>query len=80
MVPVPNPNLIDTLERHGVSFQGKVESRWLQHFLSNWILPIVFMFLLWGFVPRLINSGCGESASGVRLFGFAWHVFIPQVG
>ncbi|MEJ2155747.1 MAG: ATP-dependent zinc metalloprotease FtsH [Desulfobacteraceae bacterium] len=54
-----DPKLIPDLQAHGVDYRGKIESHWLSHFLSNWILPLVIFFLLGRFLVRRMGKGAG---------------------
>jgi cell division protease FtsH len=55
----PDRDLLKTLQAHGVTFRAEVESHWLRDFLSNWILPIGIMVLIWVFVMRRMGRGPG---------------------
>ena len=59
VVRVDDPHLIDDLQAHGVDYRGKIESHWLSHFLSNWILPLAFLVLLGRFLARRMGKGAG---------------------
>jgi cell division protease FtsH len=54
-----DPHLIETLERHGVDFKGRIETHFFRNLLLNWIVPFGFMFLIWGFVTRRMSGGPG---------------------
>jgi cell division protease FtsH len=54
-----DPRLIADLQAHGVDYRGRIESHWLSHFLSNWILPLGFFILLGGFLARRMGKGAG---------------------
>jgi cell division protease FtsH len=56
---VSDPRLIDDLQAHGVDYRGRIESHWLSHFLSNWILPLGFFILLGRFLVRRMGNGPG---------------------
>jgi cell division protease FtsH len=59
VIRLSDPSLIADLQAHGVDYRGKIESHWLSHFLSNWILPLVFFVLLWQFFLRRMGKGAG---------------------
>ena len=59
-----DPKLIEDLQAHGVDYRGKIESHWLSHFLSNWILPLVFFILLGRFLTRRMGKGIGFLDAG----------------
>jgi cell division protease FtsH len=54
-----DPKLIQDLQAHGVDYRGKIESHWLSHFLSNWILPLAIFILLGSFLARRMGKGAG---------------------
>jgi cell division protease FtsH len=54
-----DPKLIQDLQSHGVDYRGKIESHWLSHFLSNWILPLGIFILLGSFLARRMGKGAG---------------------
>jgi len=54
-----DPQLISDLQAHGVDYRGKIESHWLSHFLSNWILPLAIFILLGRFLARRMGKGAG---------------------
>lgn len=54
-----DPTLIADLQTHGVNYRGKIESRWLSNFLSNWILPLAFFIVLGRFLTRRMGKGVG---------------------
>jgi cell division protease FtsH len=57
VVPLPDPKLVETLQAHGVQFQGEIESHWTSNLLLNWILPLGFMALVWGALMRRMGGG-----------------------
>ena len=62
-VRVEDPDLVKELETLHVTYEGKVESKWLTNILS-WIVPLVFFFFIW----RLLFSRMGPETS-VMSFG-----------
>jgi cell division protease FtsH len=57
VVRVDDPHLIADLQSHGVEYRGKIESHWLGHFISNWILPLALFILLGRFLARRMGKG-----------------------
>jgi len=59
VVRLQDPDLLALLQKHGVDYRGKIESNWLSHLFSNWIIPFVIFFLIWGWVIRKMGKGPG---------------------
>ncbi|MEJ2656177.1 MAG: ATP-dependent zinc metalloprotease FtsH [Desulfobacterales bacterium] len=57
VVSLKDPQLLADLQRHGINYRGKIESHWLSHFISNWIIPLGILFLLWSFIVRRMGKG-----------------------
>ncbi len=57
-VRVDDPELIEKLEEHNVKYTGQYESDLIKTVLS-WIVPLVFLFILWGFLSRRLGPGQG---------------------
>ena len=57
VVRVGDKDLIKRLEEHHVDFKGKLESNWLGNFLMNWIIPLLFVFFIWGILIRRMGAG-----------------------
>ena len=51
-----DPDLAQTLNQHGVTYSGVVESHWLRDILS-WILPAIFFVGIWMFAIRRMGQG-----------------------
>ena len=51
-----DPDLAQTLNKHGVTYSGVVESHWLRDLLS-WILPAIFFVGIWMFAIRRMGQG-----------------------
>jgi cell division protease FtsH len=51
-----DPELAQTLNQHGVTYSGVVESHWLRDLLS-WILPAIFFVGIWMFAIRRMGQG-----------------------
>jgi cell division protease FtsH len=60
VVSLKDPQLLPDLQRHGIDYRGKIESHWLSHFISNWIIPFGLFFLLWSFIVRRMGSSGGN--------------------
>src|SRR5437764_4893398 len=52
---VEDPKLAEELQAHGVKFSGEVVNRWLPDVLG-WILPLIFIVVLWGFFFRRMGG------------------------
>ena len=57
VVRLQDPHLLQDLQAHGVDYRGKIESDWLGHFFTNWIIPFGIMFLIWGWLIRKMGHG-----------------------
>ena len=57
VTPVTDPTLVETLERHGVDFRGRVETHFFRSLLLNWIVPFGLLFIVWGVVMRRMGAG-----------------------
>ncbi|MGW8185895.1 MAG: ATP-dependent zinc metalloprotease FtsH, partial [Desulfobacterales bacterium] len=57
VVRLEDPHLLQDLQSHGVDYRGKIESDWLGHFFTNWIIPFGIMFLIWGWFIRKMGHG-----------------------
>jgi cell division protease FtsH len=55
---VQDPDLVKELELTGIKFTGKLENK-LVKFFTNWILPIVFFVVVWGFLMRRMGGAGG---------------------
>src|SRR5262249_28986147 len=51
-----DPELAQTLNKHGVTYSGVIESHWLRDVLS-WILPAIFFVGIWMFAIRRMGQG-----------------------
>jgi cell division protease FtsH len=60
VVSLEDPKLLSDLQSHGIDYRGKIESHWLSHFISNWIIPLGLFFLLWSFIVRRMGSSGGN--------------------
>ncbi len=69
-VRVDDPDLVKELQAHGIQYSGKYESPWLKGILS-WVLPLLILFGIWGFVFRKMGPGAGVMSfgkSGAKLY------------
>ncbi len=57
VVPLDDPGLLELLERQGIEYRGRVESRWLQNLFLNWVIPFGVLFLVWGWLMRRMGRG-----------------------
>jgi cell division protease FtsH len=57
-VRVDDPELVQELETHHVKYTGQYDSDLVKTLLS-WIVPMVFLFILWGFLSRRLGPGQG---------------------
>ena len=57
-VRVDDPELVQELEAHNVKYTGQYDSDVVKTLLS-WIVPLVFLFILWGFLSRRLGPGQG---------------------
>jgi len=51
-----SPELAASLEKHGVTFAGRVESPWL-HTLLSWVVPVLLFVAAWMFIGRRLGAG-----------------------
>jgi cell division protease FtsH len=62
---VDDPKLAEELQAHGVKFSGEAMNRWLPDVLG-WILPLIFIVVLWGFFFRRMGGPEGGVMSFAR--------------
>ena len=61
-VRIEDPELLKALEAGGVAYEGRITDNWLKDFLLAWILPLVLLLVIWGFVFRKMGAGgAGET-------------------
>ncbi|WNV06792.1 ATP-dependent zinc metalloprotease FtsH [Candidatus Methylospira mobilis] len=58
-VPLWNQALAESMEKQGVKYTVRYGSNWFGNFIFNWLLPIGFMLLLWGWMARRFTAGRG---------------------
>ena len=56
-VPLWNQELAKALEAKGVHYTVRYGGNWLGNFIFNWVLPILFMVFLWGWMARRMTPG-----------------------
>ncbi len=62
VIRVEDNDLVKNLDTAGISYRGEVSENWFRDFLLTWILPLVFLVLIWSFVfRRMGQGGPGES-------------------
>jgi cell division protease FtsH len=65
-VPVADESFVRLLDEKGVEYYGKQEEQgFLTEFITNWVLPIGFMMLIW----HLISRRMGKLGQGIMSFG-----------
>ncbi len=66
-VKIQDENLVNELESHDVEFSGEIDSNWFTN-LIGWIFPVVFIFLLWGYLFRRMSSGSLKGGGTGNIF------------
>lgn len=66
-VPLWNSELTKSLEQHAVQYTVRQSGSGLSYFLFTWLLPILIMVVLWGWLARRMTGGAGG------LFGMGKH-------
>jgi cell division protease FtsH len=59
VVPLTDPALLEDLQQHGITYQGKIESHFFSHLISNWIIPFGILFIVWAWIMRKMGKGGG---------------------
>ena len=62
---IEDPKLLEDLEAAGVKYTGEFVSRWLPEILG-WILPLIFIFVIWSYFSRRIGGAEGGVMSFAR--------------
>ena len=62
---VDDPKLAEELQAKGVKFSGEAINRWLPDLLG-WLLPLIFIVVLWGFFFRRMGGAEGGVMSFAR--------------
>jgi cell division protease FtsH len=52
--------LVDQLNQHGVKYSVRYDDNWLNKLIFGWILPMLFVFAIWGFISRRMGSMGGN--------------------
>src|SRR5688500_17483702 len=60
-----DPKLLEELDAAGVKYTGEFISRWLPEILS-WMIPILLLFALWGYLSRRMGGAEGGVMSFAR--------------
>ncbi len=63
VVRVEDPSLIEQLEKKNITFSGQYESPFVRGILG-WIIPLIIIFIIWGFLLRRMNPGAGVMTFG----------------
>ena len=61
------PDLAASLEKHGVTFAGRVESPWL-HTILSWVVPVLLFGAVWMWFARRVG-GPGGPGAGLMSIG-----------
>jgi len=64
-VRIEDPKLVDDLEEHGVEYRGETSSAWMADILG-WVLPLLFLVLIWSFFFRRMGGAEGGVMSFAR--------------
>jgi cell division protease FtsH len=62
---IEDPKLLEDLDAAGVKYTGEFVSRWLPEILG-WVLPLVFIFVIWSYFSRRIGGAEGGVMSFAR--------------
>lgn len=49
--------LIDLMVDAGINFKGEFNDNTMRNFFLNWIFPLIFLMIIWGFIFRKMGSG-----------------------
>ncbi|MFA8451376.1 MAG: ATP-dependent zinc metalloprotease FtsH [Bacteroidales bacterium] len=56
-----DPELVDLLQTKNIDYEGASSHNWFSSFLSNWILPIIILVVIWGLLFRKVGMGGGNA-------------------
>lgn len=56
-IRIEDRNLVQALEGAEVEFRGELTNNWLSDFFLNWIVPFIFLSIIWGFIFRNMKGG-----------------------
>ena len=62
---IEDPKLVEELDAAGVKYKGEFVSRWIPAVLG-WVLPLLFIFVLWSYFSRRIGGVEGGVMSFAR--------------
>lgn len=65
-VPLWNSELVKSLEQHNVKYTVRQSGGWFSNFVFVWLLPMLILFILWGWMARRMTGG-GFFGLGKRL-------------
>ncbi len=57
-VPLPNNELAQLMEKHGVEYTVRHESHWLNNVLG-WVVPFALLFLFWSWMGKRMSGAAG---------------------
>ncbi|MGA9031715.1 MAG: ATP-dependent zinc metalloprotease FtsH [Sulfuricaulis sp.] len=57
-VPLPNNELAQLMEKHGVQYTVRHETHWLGTLLS-WVVPFALLFLVWTWLSKKMSGAAG---------------------
>ena len=63
-VPLWNNELAEQLRRKGITYDVRHGENWLGNFLFNWVLPILFIVMIWNWMARRTMGGRGLMSFG----------------
>ena len=64
-IRIEDPKLIEDLEQHGVKYTGEIANRWIGELLG-WVIPLIFLVVLWSFFFRRMGGAEGGVMSFAR--------------
>jgi len=64
-VRIEDPALVEDLEQRGVKYTGETPSRWMSELLG-WVLPLLFLVVIWSFFFRRMGGAEGGVMSFAR--------------
>ena len=59
-VPLKDNVLVDQLNKYGVKYSVRYNDNWVNNLIFGWILPMLFIFAIWGFLSRRLGSMGGN--------------------
>ena len=57
VVRLEDESLLAELQARAVEYRGTIESNFLKGFVANWLIPLLLLFVLWGFLLRRMGAG-----------------------